>query len=161
MGIPGCGNRPLTPPRPPGGFRGGQAPIVHAWSGVVDAGQVAACCHRGDGHGARHAAPGLPRLNDRVQTPGGHVRVAGLCQTLPPFRVCGDRADICLKDHGLRRGRADDVAEPAAVGRAPGGPAGRAPIVPQPKGLQPQCGGLEVADGFIVHGGDSDGGEVP
>ena len=94
------------------------------------------------------------------------------CQTLPPFRVFGHRADLCLKDHGLRRGGTDDFAEPAQGGRAPGGPAGRANIVPQHKGVQPNVGGLagtegiftcaaQVADGVICNFGDINGGEVP
>ena len=98
--------------------------------------------------------------------------VACLFQTRPPFRVVVDCADIFLPDHGLNRGRADDFAEPAAVGRAPGGMAGRAHIVPQKKGIQPQCRGLEVMEGRCTRAaqvaagcsfnvGDIDRGEVP
>jgi hypothetical protein len=98
----------------------------------------------------QHAAQGLQRLHDRVHTPGGHGLVVCWCQTRQPFRVCGDGADLCLKDHWLSRERADDFAEPAEMGRAPGGPAGSAHIVPQQKGFQTKCCGLEVTDGLCT-----------
>ena len=58
------------------------------------------------------------------------------------------------------------------MGRAPVGPTRIADIVPQQEGFEPQLGRLEipqglfprptqVADGFIVDGGDIHGGEVP
>ena len=98
--------------------------------------------------------------------------MACLCQTRQPFRVFVDRADLCVQDHGLSRGGTDDFAEPAEVGRAPGGPAGIANSVPQPQGVQTTCRGLEVtagivtraaqvADGCICNVGDIDGGEGP
>ena len=62
-------------------------------------------------------------------------------------------------------------AEPPQVGRAPGGPARIADIVPEQKRFEPKLGGLEitdgiftspaeVADGFIFDLGDIDRGEV-
>ena len=53
-----------------------------------------------------------------------------LFQTLQPFCVFVDRADIFLKDNLLGRGGADNCAEPPEVGRAPGGLARIAHIVP-------------------------------
>ena len=84
----------------------------------------------------------------------------------------GDRADVFLEDDLLRRGGTDDLAEPAEVGRAPGGPARIADIVPQEKGFEPELRGLEIADGiftrpaqvtngFIFDLGHIDRGEVP
>jgi hypothetical protein len=111
MGIPGFGKSSLAASRPTGGFRRRQDHIVHELAGVVEACQVAEFCHCGDGHGALHAGSGLQRLNDRVQTPGEHVLVEVLFQTLQPFRVFGDRAEIFLTDEVLSRGGADDFAE--------------------------------------------------
>jgi hypothetical protein len=171
-GVAGFGEGTLPASLPTAILRGDEPQALHQLSGVLAAREVAKLCHRGDGHGARHAAPGLQRLNDRVHTPGGHGLVACLCQTLQPFRVFVDRAAICWKDHGLSWGGTDDCAEPPEVGRAPGGPAGLPHIVPPQKGFQPKFGGLEVtdgiftcaaqvADGFIFNCGDIDGGEVP
>ena len=139
---------------------------------MVDAWQVAAVGHRGDGHNALDTTPGRERGNDRGQTPGRSVLVACLFQTRPPCRGCIARANRCVQDHWLSRGGTDDVAEPSAVGWAPGGAAGSAHIVPQPQGFQPKGRRLEVptsictraaqvADGLIFHGGAIDGGEVP
>jgi hypothetical protein len=62
--------------------------------------------------------------------------------------VCGDRADICLKAHGLGRGGADDGAAPPPGGWAPRGLAGIATLVPQHPGVQPTFRGLEVPEGL-------------
>jgi hypothetical protein len=59
-----------------------------------------------------------------------------LFQTLPAFRVFGARAHVFVEDNVLRRGGTDDVAEPPEVGRAPGGLARSADIVPEHKGVE-------------------------
>jgi hypothetical protein len=85
--------------------------------------------------------------------------------------VFGDRPDVFLKDHLLRGGGTDDVAEPPEVGRAPGSLARIADVVPQQEGFQPKfrrlevCDGIftsptQITDGFIFHGGDVDGSEI-
>ena len=83
----------------------------------------------------------------------------------------GDGAHIFLEDDLLRWGGTDDFTEPPEMGRAPGGPARIADILPQEKGFEAKFRGLEVADdiftrptqipnGFIIDLGDVDGGEV-
>ncbi len=95
-----------------------------------------------------------------------------LFETPQAFRVFGDRTDICLKDNLLRGGGTDDLREPAEVGRAPGGPARVADIMPEQEGFEPELGRLEVpqgiftgagevANGFILHPRDIDRGEIP
>jgi hypothetical protein len=94
-----------------------------------------------------------------------------LLQTLKGLRVFVARAPICLEHDVLRRGGTDHLREPAEMGRVPGGPAGVADIVPQQEGVEPACGGLEIAEGifacpteipkgFVFPGGDIDGCEV-
>jgi hypothetical protein len=138
--VAGCGQRPLPPPRPPGGCRGGQASRVHALSRRVATGEGPACGHRGDRHRARPTAQGLERCDPRRSTPGGAVCLACLCEPLQPCRGLVDGADRGLADAVRRWGRADHVRAPPAGGRVPGSWAGRAAVVPQHTGLQtPWC----------------------
>ena len=94
-----------------------------------------------------------------------------LFQTLQTFGVFVDRPDVFLEDNLLGRGRTDHLAEPAQVGRAPGGPACIADIMSQQKGFQPKLGRLEIPDGvftrpaqvadrFIFDLGNIDGGQI-
>jgi hypothetical protein len=82
-----------------------------------------------------------------------------------------DRADIFLKDHVLSGGGTDHLREPPEMGRAPGGTAGIADIVPEQEGFETELGRLEVpegifagaaeiANGFIFHRGNIDRGEI-
>jgi hypothetical protein len=120
---------------------------------------------------AMHPAQGLQRLDHRVQAPRCDVLLELLFPTLQACRVFGDRPDVVLEDHLLRRGGTDDFAEPPEVGRAPGRLARIAEIVPEQKGFETELRRLEVAngvftsptqitDGFIFHGGDVDGSEI-
>ena len=82
-----------------------------------------------------------------------------------------NRADVFLEDDLLRRGGTDHFGEPPQVGRAPGGSTCIADIMAKQKGVETELGGLkiaegiftspaEVADGFVFHRRDFDGGEV-
>jgi hypothetical protein len=106
-----------------------------------------------------------------MEAPGVHLRVECECQTPQPFRLCSNRLDVCLQDHVWRGCGTEHLAEPAQVGWAPVGSPGRADIVPQHEGFEPQLGCLQVpqglcprptqvAEGFIVDRRDRDGGEV-
>jgi hypothetical protein len=75
--------------------------------------------------------------------------------TAPAFRVCGDRADLCLQDHGLRGGGPTHRREPPAGGWAPVGTAGGAESVPEHEGFEAQRGGLESAPGLCTGAGES------
>jgi hypothetical protein len=112
---------------------------------VVNTGEVAQVRHEGDGHGELDAASALACLDHRLKTPGVHRLVACWFATLETCGVFGDRPDVCLKDHWLRRCGTDHLAQPPEVGWAPGGPAGVTAILPQEKGFQPQRRGLESA----------------
>jgi len=63
MAIAGFGKSALPAPWPTGGFRGGQASIGHELSRGVEACEVPQFGHRGDRHGALHAAQGLERFD--------------------------------------------------------------------------------------------------
>ncbi len=106
-----------------------------------------------------------------METPGFDLLVEFLFETAQAFRVCGDRADIFLKDNVLRGGGTDHLREPPEVGRAPVGTARGADIVPEQEGFETELGGLEVPQGifagagevaqsFIFHLGDIDRGKI-
>jgi hypothetical protein len=129
------------------------------------------------GHGrhrdrAWHPAESLERLDNRGESPGLHLLGEFLFQTRPPCGVLSDRSDVFLGHDLLRGGGPDDLAEPAEVGRPPGGAAGVTDIVPQEKGFAPQLRGLEIVEsictrpaqvphGFIRNCWDRDRGESP
>jgi hypothetical protein len=81
-------------------------------------------------HRLLHATEGLERFHDGVEPPGFDVFVEFLCQPMEPFGVFGHRPHIFLKDDLLRWGGTHDLAEPAQVRWAPGGPAGIPEIMP-------------------------------
>ena len=172
MAVPRLGDRALTPPLTAGVFRGGQAQGTHALSGVVKARQLPSCCDDGDGNGKLPAPPGLKGLDHRLQTPGVHLLLEFVFETLQAFSGLVHRPDIFLEDDLLRRGRTDHVSEPAQVGWPPGGLARIAEIMPQQKRFEPERGGLEipeglfaspaqVAEGFVFDLWNLDGSEVP
>ena len=118
-----------------------------------------------------------PRRAWRASTTGAKRQVctcswSSCSRRLQAFSLFGDGLDVFLKDHLLRRCGTEHLAEPAQVGGAPVGPTRITDIVPQQEGFEPQLGRLEipqgifprptqVADRFIVDGGDIHGGEVP
>jgi hypothetical protein len=171
LGVPRVGHGAVAASRPRRRCRRDQPQELHALSGVRQAGEVAACGHRGDGHGAWHPPQGLQDLDHGVEAPRLPRCVACVRQTLQALRGVVDRAHLCVEHEGGRRGGTAHLREPAEVGRAPGGPAGVAAIAPQPAGVAPACGGLERAagrfagptelpNGGVCPGGASDGGEV-
>jgi hypothetical protein len=89
------------------------------------------------------------------------VRFACVFETLQACGVCVDRVNVCLQDDGRGGRGTDHCRAPPEVGRAPGGPARLAEIVPQSAGCEPGCGGRdgperlvarpgEITEGFIV-----------
>jgi hypothetical protein len=85
--------------------------------------------------------------------------------------VVGDRADIVLNDPWLGSGRPAHLREPPEVGWTPLGRARITDLVPEPEGLEPERGRLEVPPGIfagaaalphgcIFHRGDIDGREI-
>ena len=172
LGMPGLRDASLASARAPGICRRRQAQRMHEWSGVIEAGQVAACSHGRDRHRQLHATEGLPRVNDRAKPPGGDLLVACLVQALEPVRVCGDRPDLCLGDDVLGGGGTDDLTQPAQVGRAPSGPTRLPAIMPQQKGFEAELGRLEIVErlfpraaqvtkSFVLDRWDRDRREVP
>jgi len=83
------------------------------------------------------------------------VRLACLFETLQACGVCVDRADVCLQDDWLGGGGTDHCREPPEVGRAPGGTASRAEIVPPSAGVEPGFGGLDVPARLCARPGES------
>ena len=169
MGIARLGHTALLTPRPTGIFRGREPQIMHELSGVIDARQVAQFRHGGHRHRALDTTQGLEGLDDRMEAPDVHLLVEFVFQTPQTCSLFSDGLDVVLKDHVRRGCGTDDLAEPARVGRAPVGPSCLAAIVPQQEGLETQFGRLQiahslftcppqVADGFIIDGGDGDRG---
>ena len=129
-GLPGLREASRASARATGRCRRRQAQILHEWSGVLDAGQVAECRDGRDRPRHLPATAGLHRLNDRAEPPSGDRLMACRCQALEPGSVVGDRPDICWEDDGLGGGGTDDRAQPAPVRRTPRGSAGIPEIRP-------------------------------
>jgi len=172
MGIPGLRDASLVSALTTRICRRRQAHILHELSGVIAAGQVAEFGDGGDRHDQLHATEGLERVNHRAKPPGGDLFMEFLVKPLEPFGGLGDRSDICLEDDWLRWGGTDDLAEPAQVSRAPGGPTGISDIMPQQQRFQAQLGRLEIVEriftraaqvthGFVCDRGDIDRREIP
>jgi hypothetical protein len=172
MGIPGLRDPSLASALATGIFRRRQAQVLHELSRVITAGQVPAFGDEGDHPRPRHATEGLERFHDGREPPGFDVFVEFLCQPMEPFGVFGHRPHIGLKDDLRRWGGTHDLAEPAPVRWAPGGPAGLPDIMPEQKGFEATLGRLQIVEriftrtarvtnGFVVDVGDRDRGEIP
>jgi hypothetical protein len=142
MRVTGLGNRPLPASLGTGVFRGDQAQKLHEFSGGLKACQVANVGHHGNGHDQVDAAPGLERLNYRVQAPRGDLSLPLLFETLQSFGRLLNGMDIFLKDDVLRWCGADHFREPPEVGWAPICPAHVTAILSQQKGFETQVQGV-------------------
>ena len=140
-------------------------------SGIVEAGEVTEFSQYGDSDREWHPPQGLEGGDDGMKPPGFDLFVEFLLQTLQTFGVLGDGSDIFLENNVLGGGRTDHLAEPSEVGRTPGGPADVPDAMPEQEGFEPQFGRFEITDGvftrtsevadrFILHGGDIDGGQI-
>jgi hypothetical protein len=85
-----------------------------------------------------------------VQAPRWHVLVECWVEPLEACGVYGDGPDLCLQDHGLRWGRADDCREPAEMGRAPMGPARGAASVAEQERFEAKRRVFQVAEGICT-----------
>jgi|RhiMetdeSRZDD1v2_1073273.scaffolds.fasta_scaffold40701_6 hypothetical protein len=98
-------------------------------------------------HGTpRRACRALPP----VYTPGWHVRVAFLVETLEAFGMLRNRTDICVQDDWRRRCGTHHFREPPPVGRAPIGPAHVTDIGSEQKGFETALGIFESAAGILT-----------
>jgi hypothetical protein len=75
---------------------------VHQWPGVLDACEVPECSHGGNGPSELDATQGLQGVDHRGHTPGLHVSLEVLCETLEAIGVCVDGSDLFLNDDWLR-----------------------------------------------------------
>jgi hypothetical protein len=171
MGVAGCGDRPLPASLPTGICCGEQAQRLHHVSGILDAREVATCGHHGHRDAELHPTQTLQGLDHRLKSPGVDLLLQCLIPSLVAYGVRSDRAAVCLEDNRWSGGGTDDVGEPPQMSRAPRGVACIAAIVSEQQGVETARGGLEiadgiftspaeVADGFIFHRGDIDGGEI-
>jgi hypothetical protein len=74
-----------------------------------------------------------------------HLILECLLKPPEPFTVFRHRSPICLEDDWLSGRGTDHLTEPAPVGWAPGGMAGRAEIVTEERGFEARLGRLEMA----------------
>ena len=144
------GERALGAALPGGIGRREQPQALHQCSWGGKAGQVAHGGAPGDGHRAVHATERREGFNHRGQTPGTHVRLAFLVETLAALGMCRDRPALFLADALLRRGRADDRREPPEMGWAPLGLAALAESVAEPKSFEAHLGGHAGAAGSFT-----------
>src|SRR5215472_17293391 len=84
--MPRGGDRPLPGALPAGVCRGDAPQAGHEWSGMVDARQVPARRHGGDGHGAGDPAPGVECRDTRGHTPRCDLRWECLYATREALR---------------------------------------------------------------------------
>jgi hypothetical protein len=75
-----------------------------------------------------------------MEAPGVAVLLPCLLETLKAFGVIVHRSDICLQDDVLCRCGADDLREPAQVGRVPSGPAHGTDSLPEQQGVETERG---------------------
>jgi hypothetical protein len=115
-------------------------------SRVINAGQGPEFGDEGDSHRQLHATEGLERFHDGVEPPGLDLFVACVFQPREPFGVVGHRPHVFLKDDLRRWGGTDDLAEPAQVRWAPGGPAGLPDRMPEQKGVAAKRGRLHIVE---------------
>ena len=148
--VAGVRDAALAPPFPTGVCRRRQAQVTHELAGGSNTGQVAPFGDDGDGHGDLDTPQGLEGLDHRGQTPSVHRLVACLVQTLEAFGVFGTGPHVCLADDWLGWGRTDHGREPPEVGRAPSGLARLAQVLPEAKGVEAACGGVELAPGIVA-----------
>jgi hypothetical protein len=127
---------------------------VHQLAGILKPGQVPEFGHKGHGDGELDTPQRLQRLDHRRQASGIHVVLPFSPQTLQAFGLFMNRAHVCLENNRLHRCGTDHFGEPPEMGRAPSGPAGRADIVAEQKGCEPELGGLEIADGIFTRAGE-------
>lgn len=172
MGMPCLGTAALLTTGPTGIFRRRQPQIIHELSGMLEAREISQFGHHGHSDRELDAPEGLESLDDGLAAPGVHLRMKCLFETLEAVGLFGHRLDLFLKDHVLRWGRTDHLAEPTPMGRAPMSSPRRAAIVPSQEGFEAQLGRLQiterifprpaqVTDRFIGDSGDLDRGEVP
>jgi hypothetical protein len=155
LGGARCGERIVPPPLSTRVCRGGQAAVWPQRGGVIDAGEVPQRRDQRDGHRALSPASGLKRLDARVPAPRGPWCWECWGAMLQACGVGVDRAAVCRTDEWLGGGGTDHGRAPPEVGRAPGGTARLAAIVPQSAGVEPGCGGLEVPDRLVARPGAS------
>jgi hypothetical protein len=149
MRIAGLGHAVLLATWPTGIFGRRQPQIAHKLSGMIEARQVAQCGHHGHCDGALDTPQSLEGLDPGREAPGFDLLVEFEFKTSQAFRLFRDGLDVSLKDNLLCRGGTAHLAEPAQGGRAPGGPPGRADIVPQQEGFEPSLGRLQIAEGIF------------
>jgi hypothetical protein len=89
-----------------------------------------------------------------MEMPAFDLFLAFVLTTLKACGLCVDSPPIFLEDDVLSGGGTDHVAQPAQVGRAPGGPARVAEIVPQQKGFEAKLGGLEIPKSLLTGAGE-------
>jgi hypothetical protein len=113
----------------------------------------------------------LKSRDERIEAPRGELvgkHGGDAFQSLDDLR---DGAERFLENDLLGRSGTDHLGEVAQVGLVPGGLSGVVKAEAQEEGLEAELGGLEVlegilasagqvADGFILYGGDIDGGEI-
>jgi hypothetical protein len=117
-----------------------------------------------------------PRRDCKASTtgssrPGFRLLLQFFFEPFQAFSVFGDSSPVFLEDDVLRGCGTDDFGEPAQMGRASGRSARTTDSMPQQKGFETHLcsfespdgiftGAAQITNGFILDGGDVDGGEI-
>jgi hypothetical protein len=96
------------------------------------------------------AAAGLERVDHGPEAPGMHLILEFQLKPPEPVAVFRHRPHLCLEDEVLSGRGTDDLTEPAPVGWAPGGAAGRADSVTEANGCEARRGRLELAPRLVT-----------
>lgn len=151
--VPGFGDGALATAFATGGRTGGEAPIAHARSRVLDPCQVAECSDEGDGHGALDATHRLEGLDDGGETPALDRLAEFSLQALASVVRCSHGSAILLEDALLGGCRTAHFRPPAPMGRPPGGTALIPDILAPQEGLHAGLGGRGLPDRLLTRAG--------
>ena len=96
--VAGFGDAALAAAFATGVFTGGEAERAHERSRILETGQITEFSNEGDGHRELDAAHRLEGLNDGGQAPRVDLLTEFGLETLEPFLMFRNGADVLLED---------------------------------------------------------------
>ena len=103
MGIPGFGHGSLLAPLTRGIVCRDQSQEFHQCSWALETGEVATCCHHGDGHRALHATQSLRETLDTGIIPRNTWNGEALAKSLQEVRKIEASGATILSSHDDRQ----------------------------------------------------------